>query len=194
MKKILPIILCILITSLLPVAGETKYSAPFDQKVYGYVGSIENLSVTLDESVFPFDIMSDIVALNTDTERVKGLRIGTIDMSSNNDTFTITISHDTLKHNNETPGLDYRLDVFYGPGFTDFETAFAFDGANPQDITINRDCNTTLFNASPYFITNRSIYVSMNESAETLQDNSASTTAPKGDYISTITFNLTVTE
>jgi hypothetical protein len=164
-----------------PIFAET-YSTPFPQTVYGYVDSQNDISITLDESAFPFDILSDSVAQNTDTNLVKGLRIGTISMASNDDSFTITISHDKLDNGGNK--LDYRLDVFYGPGSNQFVSVTSQNEGKITKAMLNLPDNE-----QTYSIAERSIYLSMTDDKTTLQDDN---TAPKGTYTSTITCTLKV--
>lgn len=182
MRKILSTIFLSLLA--LQVHAVTEYSMPFPQEVYGFVDSVNTISIIIDESVLPFDILGDTVKKNTDPYLVTGLKIGYLSLASNDDTFMVTISHDELV--NGTCKLDYRLDVFYGNDTNQFITIYSGD-ANAK--TISKNMSNTAFDQAPYVITNTALYISMNETAENLASDSY---APRGDYTSTITCTLEV--
>lgn len=162
-------------------------SAPVAHQVIGFVQTQNMLTVDIDDSIFPFNMEDSDVARNLNHSIVTGLKIGSIFMNTNTDTFTLQISHDKLKKIDETTGLpamslsstnsiDYRLDVFYN-NENDFKSVYS-----EQDITI---VATDMGSQSPYQIINKHMFVSMNE------DSTYISQMEDGRYISNIIFTLT---
>ncbi len=180
-RKLIFIILILCISTGLYSAN----SKGFSQVVYGFVSTINDLSVVMDNTILPFNLLSDAVTINTDTSTVRGLKFGTVSFSSNDTSFALRVSHDKLKSDSpDTNGvyseLDYRLDVFYSNN-TEFVSCTA-----GQTAIINRELNPTVFDSSPYIANGQSLYVSMNENSDTIE------AAVDGTYSSTITFELTI--
>ncbi len=183
MKKFIIILVMIVAASLALSSAESQ---PFPQTIYGYVYTMNYMSVSIDHSMLPFNILSEAVKRNQDTSYVSGLRLGSISFTSNDASFRLNISHDKLKsdNSNQQSELDYRLDVFYANNYY-FVTCYA-----GQTVSIYKDIvrstDPSVFSGSPYIVNDQSIYISMNESDESIEN------AADGTYSSTITFELTV--
>ena len=161
-------------------------SVGFPQVINGFVDTIYDLSVELDNTILPFNLLSDSVKRNTDPSLVRGLMFGKFSFASNDESFALRISHDKLRSDNPDgegnySELDYRLDVFYSSGNTAFVSCVA-----GQTAIINKELNPTVFASSPFVSTNQSLYVSMNESSEAIAE------AVDGTYSSTITVEMNV--
>lgn len=193
MKRLMKIILYPLILSSLcctSLFAVTSATLGWSQEIVGFVEDYNSLLVTIDESVLPFDLAGSVVAENLSPSVVRGLRIGTIDMTSNAERFTVSISHDRLQLVDPVTGavagtnsIDYRLDIFYGSGNSEFISIRAKDKG--KVITESN------LSGPPYAIISKSIYVSL--SPDTSGNLDAQVKAlPAGQYVSDITFNMIV--
>ncbi|MDY4610085.1 MAG: hypothetical protein SPD11_05660 [Sphaerochaetaceae bacterium] len=191
MKRLMKIILYSLLLSAFYCANlfaVTSATLGWAQEVVGFVEDYNSLLVTIDESVLPFDLSSPAVAENTSFSVVRGLRIGTIDMTSNAESFTVSVSHDRLRWVDPLTGstagtnsIDYRLDIFYGAGNSEFISVRSMDGGVITE--------TDFASGPPYAVASRSIYVSLSPDISGQLDAQVEA-LPAGQYISDITFNM----
>lgn len=186
----------LLVCFLLPArlfAAQTV-SEPIPHQVIGYIQEYNTMTIDLDESVFPFNIEAGEVAQNLNPNTITGIRIGSIYMITNDQTFRLTISHDRLKLIDEATGatasildntnsVDYRLDVFYDA--TRYKTIYEGSPATIQVSDLQPGLDSSSYQ-SPFQIANRNIFVSM------AADSSYINGLREGRYISDIVFNLTV--
>lgn len=177
--------LSILLILLVAVELYSLESRPFPQVINGYVNADNYLLVTLDNTVLPFNLLSETVAKNNNPNVVTGIRIGTLTFSSNDDNFSVNISHDKLKSDSlsDNTELDYRLDVFYHNN-TYFVSCYS-----DVPVSITKSTNTSVFvDDTTYYAVDQNIYVSMNEETSFLESNSVA----EGTYSSTITITISI--
>lgn len=182
MRKAILILLMTIVS--ISIFAARTVSAPYPQVINGFINAKNYLDFELDHTVLPFNLLSETVAKPGDNvdltalANVRGLRIGYMSFWSNQDTFTLTITHDKLKSDSASDNseLDYCLYVFY----TDNVSFVSCLSGQTASITKNNfPANTEM-----YYADNQSMYVLMNETAETIE------AAGDGTYSSTITIEI----
>lgn len=178
MRKTILLILVLLVSTFLSAAD-------FDHYMIGYVGTVAEISLEIDESVIPFNL--DSPDIRKTGSGVQGLRIGSYTFVTNSDLFELIITHTpfTLRG---TPGINdpgtlsqinYRLYTFLRGtlyesclGTSDAIARYPETAGSGYKIRIAYDNNQGLYtpNTEDYLsIVNQSIYVN-------LEDTTAGTT------------------
>ncbi len=194
MKRLSFLIVSFMLLILSPLAAVAEISEPIAHIVYGFVGDEVTFSVDIDDTILPFNLEDPLVKKNPSPTVVTGLRIGTMFLSSNQEAFSLTISHDNLTLSG-TPvsgdtgtidTVDYRLDFFIlsdslAAQYPDAKKFISVYTGIPATITKDN------FPNNDYKIIDRSIYISLNAEDTTVA------ALKQGAYSSTITFTLTTT-
>lgn len=196
MKKVLFLLLLLLFVFSLPAADFSHY-------LIGFVGTVAEISLEIDESVIPFNL--DSPDIRKTGSGVQGLRIGSYTFVTNSDTFELLITHTpfTLKSTAgvNDPGtltqINYRLYTFLRGtqyesclGTSESIAKFPETASTEYRIRIAYDSNQGLYNvnSNDYLsIVNQSIYVNLEDSS---QGSTADTVEAlkSGVYESTIYF------
>lgn len=154
----------------------------------GYIDSATTVQVDILDNALPFNIDSAEVAKNDNyLSEVRGLRIGTYTLISNNINFTFTVTHDKLKligsprFSDKVTEIDYRLYLFLDNSAYVYYTCLS--GGSIQltgsEVASHYNINEELFFCS---LVGQSLYVSLNV-------DSTKNVHP-GDYESYVTFVL----
>lgn len=182
MKKVLILITILLYT--IPLLTAKTVDQAGSQVLFGYVDSNAYLDFTLNQSIFPFDLLSPQVKPNMSNPLVFGLNIGSWSVISDADYFKVDISYTPLK--NGSSEVDYIL-YFFTKGNHSFRQTI---GAN-KTTTIDSDSIDKENNM--YAIRNQNVYLALNMSNEEYEMlRSSNSSYNSGTYHSTITLTLTV--
>ena len=186
MKRVITLFVLVILLSVSAYAeAETRFD-PYPHYMLGYVDSSVDFSVTIDESVLPFDLEDSPADYDsTWNSYIRGLPIGTYSLISNTP-FSLTVEHTELiltgSSGGEKKSIDYVLYVVeqFNPGV--YYKCFNSNSTNtPKTITINRNASVNAICE----IINQGLFVMLYDPDNTIVRNLES-----GSYESTITFNL----
>ena len=193
MKRVITLFVLIILFSVFAYAATTTFE-PYSHYMLGYVDSAVEFSVTIDESVLPFDLEGSPADYDsTWNSYIRGLQIGTYSLVANT-AFNLTIEHTKLiltgsdgETNNNS--IDYVLYVVerFNPGV--YYKCFNSNSSNNPNSTPNKITISRAANASGICeIINQGLFVMLYA-----PNNSYISALNSGSYESTITFKLETT-
>lgn len=201
MKKVLGVLFLI---SLIPFyvfcVGNTD---PFAHYIVGHVDSSTAVSVTMLESVLPFDLDSPEVAFNSSPNSlIKGLKVGEYSLISNSRSFSLYVSHTPLEYSGtaavvdgEETSIDYLLYMVIGTTNSSYLYCRSDSvKGNPKEATNNiviTGSDTRVWPQSQALckVINRSLYVSLDCGTDSATSSKLDS-LKEGDYRSTIYLSL----
>lgn len=193
------------------ISAAASPSAAYPLYMIGHVDTAQDLTISVNESVLPFDLEDSVVAENPNSSVISGLLVAYYSLFSNDSTFNLVVTHSPLvltgpkNADTQFDSIDYRLYVVTNKDNPDsskrFKSCLSSDA--PDDLNaIDANSNYILIGindiqrntSSMISLVDYAIYVSLEDKNRDLTYDTTAKVVENlspGLYSSTIYFYLT---